>query len=51
MTGKSARFLPRQLPGATPVPVPGLDSDEEQEPAYVHLEQLQQIWNRSILGS
>lgn len=51
MVGKPARFLPRQLPGAKTAPVPGLDSDEDQEPAYVHLEQLQQVWNRMILGS
>jgi hypothetical protein len=47
MTGKPAIFLPRRPPGAMPMPVPGLNSNEVREPSYLHLEQM---WNRSILG-
>lgn len=53
MTGKSPKFLPRNAPAADikRCEVPNLDSDEDQDPAYVHIEQLQQIWNQSILRS
>lgn len=50
MTGKHARFLPRLSPGALPLrgEVPNLDSDEDQELAYVQIEALQNVWARIL---